>query len=29
VIQSVEHIAVVTTDVERAARFYTQVLGFK
>ena len=28
-IQSVEHIAVVTTDVERAARFYTQVLGFK
>jgi len=29
VIKSVQHIAVVTTDVERAAAFYTQVLGFK
>jgi catechol 2,3-dioxygenase-like lactoylglutathione lyase family enzyme len=29
VIQGVEHIAVVTADVERAAGFYTQVLGFK
>ena len=28
-IKSVQHIAVVTTDVERAAAFYTQVLGFK
>ena len=28
-IKSVEHIAVVTTDVERAATFYTEVLGFK
>jgi len=29
VIKSVEHIAVLTTDVERAATFYTEVLGFK
>jgi len=29
VIQGVQHVAVVTTDVERAARFYTEVLGFK
>ena len=28
-IKSVQHIAVVTTDVERAAAFYTQVLGIK
>lgn len=28
-IKSVDHIAVMTTDVERAARFYTEVLGFK
>ncbi len=28
-IKSIEHVAVVTTDVERAARFYTEVLGFR
>lgn len=28
-IQGVAHIAVVTTDVEQAAAFYTEVLGFK
>ena len=28
-IKGIEHVAVVTTDVERAARFYTEVLGFR
>jgi glyoxylase I family protein len=29
VIKSIEHVAVVTTDVERAANFYTEALGFR
>jgi catechol 2,3-dioxygenase-like lactoylglutathione lyase family enzyme len=29
VIKSIEHVAVVTTDLERAAKFYTEVLGFR
>ena len=28
-ITGIEHFAVVTTDVEKAAKFYTEVLGFK
>ena len=28
-IKGIEHVAVVTTDVERAAKFYTEVLGFR
>ncbi len=28
-IKSIDHVAVVTTDVERAAKFYTEVLGFR
>jgi catechol 2,3-dioxygenase-like lactoylglutathione lyase family enzyme len=29
VIKGIDHVAVVTTDIERAARFYTEVLGFR
>ncbi len=28
-IRSIDHVAVVTADVERAAKFYTEVLGFR
>lgn len=28
-IKSIDHVAVVTTDVERAAKFYTEALGFR
>lgn len=27
-IESMDHVAIVTSDVERAARFYTELLGF-
>jgi catechol 2,3-dioxygenase-like lactoylglutathione lyase family enzyme len=29
VIKGIDHVAVVTTDVERAAKFYTEALGFR
>jgi catechol 2,3-dioxygenase-like lactoylglutathione lyase family enzyme len=29
VIKDIDHVAVVTTDVERAAKFYTDALGFR
>jgi catechol 2,3-dioxygenase-like lactoylglutathione lyase family enzyme len=29
VIKSIDHVAVVTADVERAAEFYTELLGFQ
>jgi catechol 2,3-dioxygenase-like lactoylglutathione lyase family enzyme len=29
VITGIDHVAVVATDVERAAKFYTEVLGFR
>jgi catechol 2,3-dioxygenase-like lactoylglutathione lyase family enzyme len=29
VIKGIDHVAVVTADVERAAKFYTEVLGFR
>jgi catechol 2,3-dioxygenase-like lactoylglutathione lyase family enzyme len=29
VIKGIEHVALVTTDVERAAKFYTEALGFR
>lgn len=28
-IKGIDHVAVVTTDVERAAKFYTEALGFR
>ncbi len=28
-IKDIDHVAVVTTDVERAAKFYTEALGFR
>jgi len=29
VIKDIDHVAVVTTDVQRAAKFYTEALGFR